>query len=130
MEQTLIIISFADLIIVLCFFASLVWQWKSKESIPSQVTAIVLATVLFALEIPQLILKVSLGIEYAIHIFTLVLWALNVFLHAFCIGKKMSKENPTVSVENPTVSVVIEISECISRDEDDAEGECENEQKD
>lgn len=123
MGLALAIIDFAILIIVFCFLASLVWEWKSKDSMPSKVTKMVLAATLFALEIPKLVLEVSLGKEYAITIFLLVLWALVVFLDALLIGNKKTEEKPTVFL-------VIKISECISRDEDDAESECESEQKD
>ena len=114
MELALTIIKSAIFIIFLCFVISRIWELKSKKSMPIQVTKIVLAAILFALEIPKLVLEVSLGKEYVITILFLVLWALHVFLSAFLIRKKIAEENFTVSV-------VTKISECISQNEDDAE---------
>lgn len=121
MELALAIIYIAIFIFTLCFIASLIWEWKSKESMHSIIARMVFATVLFVIEIPRLILEVSLGKEYASAIYLLVLWALHVVFSVIIIRNKRAREKLTVSVG-------IKISEYSSPDEDDAE--CENEQKD
>ena len=91
MELALAIINLAILIIVFFFLASLVWQWISKGSMSSRVAKLVLAATLFVLEIPRLVLEISLGKEYTSTIILLVLWALNVFLSASLVKNKMAE---------------------------------------
>lgn len=106
-----LVLSIIEFIAILGFLVALAWSWRSEESMPSIVTKTVFAAILFAIQIPQLVIDVSLDKSYANTILLLVLWALNVWLSAFGIGAKL----------NSTPSIVIEISHCTNRTDEDTE---------
>ena len=78
-----------------------------------------LAAILFALEIPRLIMQVSLDKSYGMTIFLLCMWGLNVVLNAFLIGNKMGEQSASLDVVIKVINDVIERSEESNEEEDD-----------
>lgn len=121
MEQTLQIIETVILVVVLIFGGTLIWQWKSKDSMSCKVTQLGLATVLFALQIPRLIMEVSLNQSYGNTVFLLCLWALNVVVNAFIIGNKMGEQSTSLEVVIKITDDIIKRSEENSEEENDTQ---------
>ena len=92
MELALNILTIAIFILVLCYVASLVWDWK-KGSIASKITKIVITGLLFILDILTLIFEIYLGKIHVVTILFLVLLVCNLCLNTFLLGKKWQKNN-------------------------------------
>ena len=92
MEQALNLIEIISGAVVLIFACTLVWEIKSKGSMSCKVTQIVLTTVLFALQIPTLVLRILLNQPYVIIICSLCIWALYIALNSFLIGLMSGKK--------------------------------------
>lgn len=93
MEETLEIIGIVSVCVVIVYLAILIWHWKSKERLSRRLLKVLLETILFALEIPQLVLQVSLGKSYGITIFLLCMWGICIVLNAFIIGMEIGDKN-------------------------------------
>lgn len=97
-----LVLSIIELIAILGYWVALAWSWRSEESMPSIATITVFAAILFTVQIPKLVIDVSLDKSYANTILSLVLWALSVWLAALCIGTKLNSPctNRTEDTEN------------------------------
>ena len=130
MEQTLEIIEIISGVFVLIFWGTILWQIRSNSSIPCIVTQLVITAILFALEIPCLILQTLLHQSYGITILFLCFCSANVSVDAFNIGKRIGKKSASMnSVATILDEIIIGsiIGEIIERSqEDDSENSDDN----
>ena len=113
MEQTLEIIEGVIDFVAIALVATCIWPWKSKDRLSFKAFQIGLATIVLTLQIPRLIIQMSLEKSYGMTIFILCIGGLCIILDAFLIGIKIGKK----SIED--INDVNERNEESSKKEDD-----------
>lgn len=119
MEQTLLIIDIVILLAIIIFIGTIVWQRKSRHSMPCRVTRICLQAVLFALQIPKLIMEIYLNLSYGMTVLLLWLWALSIVYDSFLIGYERGKQSALLGVVIKIMDDTIERSKENSEEESD-----------
>ena len=91
MEMALSILSILSLVALIPFIYSLVWGFKSKESIPSNIVKLISAGVLCIIKIAQLILEILLKQNIIMTIIIILIWSF-VFVGYYIILFKYRKK--------------------------------------
>ena len=98
MERILKIIEIIALDGMIAYCITCFWEIKSKVNITFKVMQMILATVIFALQIPRVVLSILLNKPYGSIILLLVLWVLNIAINAFFIGVKLEESSAHMNI--------------------------------
>ena len=96
MEQSLIIINNISPVVAIILLGTYFCFFKSNDSIPCRTIRIGLEIILFALQIPRLVLEIVLNQPYGMTIFLLCLWLLAIACDSFLIGCKIGEASTVI----------------------------------
>ena len=120
MENSLKIIENIILVVALIYCGTFFWQSKSKNIILCKVTQIGITIVLFALQIPRLVLEVLLNRSYVMTIILLCVWTLILTMNSFILGNMMGEASTSMEF------VVKMMDDIIERNQEDCKATNDN----
>ena len=98
MEQTLEIVNIIRIVFIIVIVATIFWEVKSKGAMLCKVTQLVVAAVIFALQIPLVVFTIFLNRAYGLEVFYLCMAVVYLIINSFLIGKKMKKREYPIGI--------------------------------